>query len=149
ATRRFVSTVLSSFEFALAPTSSVQSWEAEQVDGFGRYSARYNAAQRSGGEIEISKVKTIYRRDERTQAMGVRLQLLGANEQATLDARGRWLRRAVGGQQVRMRLQKQVLADLDLRYALTRDDGRFANPDPAVQLAALDWQDPFAMDATV
>jgi HEAT repeat protein len=147
ATRRFVSTVLSSFEFAVVPTSPGPSWEIDQTDGLGRYTARYNAVARPDGGFEITKVKRFYRGDDRTKAMGFQLQLLGAKEEATLDARGRWLRRAVGGEQVRMRVQKQVLAEVDMRYELTRDDTRFVRPDPGVLMAAVDWQDPTEMVA--
>ncbi len=145
-TRRFVATVLGTFEFAVDPTGPGLRWDIEQTDGLGKYAARYNAVALSGGELQMTKVKTRYLGNERANSLlDFQVQLVAAKAEATLDARGRWLRRVSGREQVRIRVQGTVLADLEQRYELTRDDARFAEPDHGVQMAALDWQDPFGM----
>jgi HEAT repeat protein len=145
ATRRFVSTVLSSFEFALPPPPPGLSWEIDQTDGLGRYSARYDAQELSGGGLRMSKVKTAYLGDHRAVGVDLRIQLVRAKAEGTLDARGDWLRNAHGSEQVRISVQGNVLAELEQSYQLTRDDARFVRPAPGVLIAALDWQDPFQM----
>lgn len=148
ATRRFVSTILGSFEFAVDPSGPGLSWKIDQTDGLGRYAARYDAVQLPAGGLQMTKVKTHYLVDERANAMGFQVQLLGAQADATLDARGRWLRTAKGREQVRLNMMGSALAELEQRYELTRDDARFVQPDGAVLMAGLDWQDPFEMAAT-
>lgn len=143
-TRRFVATVLHTFEFVLDSRRSELSWEVEQRDALGSYTARYAAVPLAGGELAMTKVKTRYR-DGDEGLVNLQVQLVGATATATLDARGRWLRRASGREQVLIRVQGALLADLEQRYELMRDDARFVRPDGAVQLAELEWQDPFAM----
>ena len=149
ATRRFVSTILGSFEFVVDPTGPGLSWQVDQADGLGRYAARYDAVRLPGGGLQMTKVKTHYLGDERAQVMGFQVQLVVAKADATLDARGHWLRRASGREQVRINIKGSMLAELEQRYELTRDDARFAEPDAGVLLAGLDWQDPFEMAAAV
>lgn len=145
-TRRFVSTVLGTFEFALDPSAPGLHWDIEQADAVGTYTARYNAVALSDGALQMTKVKTRYLGNERANSLlDFKVQLVDAKAEATLDARGRWLRKVSGHEQVRIAVQGSMLADLAQRYELTRDDARFAEPDHDVQMATLDWQDPFAM----
>jgi hypothetical protein len=56
-TRRFVATAPRTLEFALEPTRSGLSWEGEQRDALGSYTARYAFVPLAGGELEMTKVK--------------------------------------------------------------------------------------------
>jgi HEAT repeat protein len=148
-TRRFVATVLGTFEFAVDPTGPSLHWDIEQADALGTYAARYNAVALSDGALQMTKVKTRYLGNERANSLlDFKVQLVDATAEARLDRGGRWLRSVNGHEQVRISVQGSVLADLAQRYELTRDDARFNKPDQGVQMAALDWQDPFAMAAT-
>jgi hypothetical protein len=146
ATRRFVTTLLSTFEFALGPGVS---WELEQGDGMGRYTARYAATRLADGSAQLQKMKARYRDDARQKGGGIQVQVVNAKASATLDAAGRWLQRASGTEQVRLSAQGSLLADLEQRFELRRDDGAFVPPDERVEAAALDWQDPFLMPTQV
>ena len=145
-TRRFVSTVLGTFEFALDPSGPGLHWDVEQADALGKYTARYNAVALSDGELQMTKVKTRYLGNERAnRLLDFKVQLVDAKAEGTLDVGGRWLSRVSGHEHVRIAVQGSMLADLAQRYELRRDDARFAKPDDRVQLAAFDWQDPFGM----
>lgn len=144
-TRRFVAAMLGSFEFAVLPVAAGSGWEAEQADGMGRYAARYTGQRLTSGAFELVKEKTRYRDEQRGQGMGFQVQLVSASATGTLDAEGRWLQKASGQERVRLKAQALVLADLEQRFTLTRDDAAFVPPDSRVEAATLDWQDPFLM----
>ena len=72
-----------------------------------------------------------YLADERAMGVDLQIELVGAKAEATLDARGRLAaQRASGREQVRISVQGNVLAELEQRYQLTRDDARFARAGP-------------------
>lgn len=144
-TRRFVAAMLGSFEFAVLPVPAGTSWETEQADGMGRYAARYTGQRLPNGAFELTKEKTRYRDEQRGQGLGFQVQLVSANATGTLDAKGRWLQKANGQERVRLKAQELVLADLEQRFTLTRDDAAFVPPDSRVEAATIDWQDPFLM----
>ncbi len=81
-TRRLVSSVLSSFEFALRDTGP--SWELEQADGVGSYVATYQTTVLPDGSTTVSRKKLRYRQDERASGFGFQAQLLSATATATL-----------------------------------------------------------------
>ena len=142
--RQFAFTVLSMFELAVAPDGSPV-WELDQTDGLGRYAARYEGTRLPSGAVELTKVKTHYRGEARTASLGIQLLLVHAQAKARLAADGRWLDKVSGIERVRLRSQGAVLADLEQRYELTRDDAQFVAPDPGLSAEAADWQDPFLM----
>ncbi len=142
-TRRFASSVLSPFELVLRDTAA--SWELEQSDGVGSYSATYQATELPDGSTSVSRKKLRYHQDERASGFGFQAQLLLATATATLEPTGRWLERASGEERVRLKAQGAVLADLTQRFSLTRDDAAFVRPPAADEPAKVDWQDPFAM----
>ncbi len=142
--RQFAFTLLSTFEFAVAPAGS-PSWDLDQFDGLGRYAARYEGTRLPSGAVELTKVKTHYRGQDRTASLGIQLQLVYAQANARLAADGRWLDRVSGIERARLRSQGAVLADLEQHYELTRDDAQFVAPDRGLTAEASDWQDPFQM----
>ena len=144
-TRRFVSSVIGSLEFAVAPAGAGLQWEAEQADGMGRYAATYGAVTSASGETELSKRKTGYRDVAGAVGLGFQIQLVQSSASAVLDREGRWLRRASGVEHVKLKAQGALLADLEQRFDMVRDDAPFLRPDSSVALAAFDWQDPFQM----
>ncbi len=146
-TRRFVSSMLSSLEFGVVAPGP--RYELEQSDGMGRYLAKYEATVREDGAVELVKAKTSYRQDQRGGVLGVQVQLVSARATATLARSGRWLDRAAGFEHARITMKDTVLADLELRYALERDDAAFVRPGEAADGGAIDWQDPFVMPTQI
>ncbi len=143
-TRRFTSSVLSTFEFAVRDTGA---WELEQTDGVGSYTAAYQVTHVPDGSILLSRKKLRYRQDERASGFGFQAQLVLATAEATLDRNGRWLEQASGEERVRIKAQGAVLADLTQRFRLVRDDSAFVEPPIGDDETKVDWQDPFAMQS--
>jgi hypothetical protein len=146
-TRRFVSTTLRTYELALSHAHDPAHWEVEQTDGMGTYLASYEAKRLPTGEVGLRKTKLRYREEERATGLGFQVQLVHALAEATLERDGHWFLRATVLEQVRLKAQGALLADLEQRASLVRDDSRFVAPQ-AIEVAALDWRDPFVLPTT-
>ena len=149
-TRRFVASLVDTFEFAFAVNGAPprpSRWELEQTDGMGRYAARYEGTARDDGSLDVTRVKISYLTDDRAAPMGIRVQVVGARGLATFDAAGRWLRKADGTERVRILAKEQLLGDLTQHYALARNDDLFVHPDPGTGADTVDWQNAALMVA--
>ncbi|HEX7670079.1 MAG TPA: HEAT repeat domain-containing protein, partial [Polyangiaceae bacterium] len=109
----------------------------------------YVAARGPSGAVEVTKEKQAYHADDRGKALGIAVELLLGKAAANPNAERRWLDAASGAEQVRVRAQGSVLADLEQRYRIIRKDDAFVRPDPNVTADSLDFQDAFAMTTTV
>lgn len=122
ASRRLVTTLLESFEIVLPGDDSTH-WKAEQHDGVGAYTAQYRRDASPRGSTRIVRTKPRYHLDDTARRMGIRVQVLGARAEATIDSERRgWVQSVEGQETVRIHLPGGDPQGFVHRFRLLRED---------------------------